>query len=560
MRGFDSMRIASKLLLIVSLFAAALLLCVSAAFISSQKMADLAEGSHEVNQGLARALNGRAEFERFRGLVGAVPAELDLEKQAGMKAGAMAVIVSVRDRLTAVQERADRQRADVALTALVSLAAVEAAAMQVFELAESFAQEQAVEVLNGPFNEAAAGLDATITQLVEISEARSVEQLHEIISTKSFMLISLGVLTAISVVIAGGYGVTVSRGVAGRLRKLTDAITRLSDQDLETEIPSSGDRDEIGEIARGLDLFKQAMIERRNLEAQRADDVRSREVRAVAIDKMTQDFDSSVQELLKTVVGATSELDTAAKSMGQIAEATMQQSSTVANASEEATANVQTVASAAEELSSSISEISNQVMESTRISSAAAQQARETSDAIGGLEAAAEQIGRVVSLINAIASQTNLLALNATIEAARAGEAGKGFAVVASEVKGLATQTGKATEEISSQIASMQAETVKAVSAIRQISETVTRVNEIAGSIAAAVEEQSSATREIGRSVQEAAAGTQMVSASIVQVNDGARDTGAAATQVQSVSTELTRQSQGLADVIGAFLEKFRAA
>ncbi len=557
---FGSMRIARKLMLIVGLFGTTLLLCAGGAFVGSDQMADLARGTHEINQGLARALNARVDFERFRGLVGAVPAELDLDKQTAMKEGATEALVKVRDRLTVVQERSDAERAAIAGNALEHLVAVEAAATKVFDFAAAFAQDQSVEVLNGAFADSAASLDGAVTELVEISERRAVEQLAQMEATQTFMLAALAVLTLVSLMVAGGYGVSVARSVAGRLTSLVGSIARMRDQDLDTVIPFGTDRDEIGEIARGLDLFKTAMVERRDMEAQREAEARQREEWARSIEGLIQEFDRSVQEMLSSVVGASTELNTASHAMGQIAEATLEQAGTVASASEQATANVQTVASAAEQLSASISEISTQVLESTRISEEAAQQAQMTSETVGSLEAAAEQIGRVVSLINDIASQTNLLALNATIEAARAGDAGKGFAVVASEVKGLATQTGKATEEISAQISGMQAEAVKAVAAIRQISETITRVSAIANSIASAVEEQSSATQEIGRSVQEAATGTQQVSKSIAQVNDGARETGTAATQVQSVSQQLAQQSENLADTIGGFLNRFRAA
>jgi len=145
----------------------------------------------------------------------------------------------------------------------------------------------------------------------------------------------------------------------------------------------------------------------------------------------------------------------------------------VANASEDASDNVQSVASATEELASSVREISGQVQESNRIAASAVQQADETDARINALSQAANRIGDVVKLITSVAEQTNLLALNATIEAARAGEAGRGFAVVAQEVKALAAQTAKATDEIGNQIAGMQTATQEAVGSIKMISSTI---------------------------------------------------------------------------------------
>ncbi len=400
--------------------------------------------------------------------------------------------------------------------------------------------------------------DAAAVQKTAADTEYAIE--NEVASTILETEIEMVAAALIGLVIGVALSLLIGRMISMPVRRLTDAMTALAGGDKTVDIAGTERADELGGMARAVLVFKQNMIRNDELVAQQEQERAKREERARTIERMTQEFDQHVQEMLQAVAGATHELDAAANSMTSTAEATMQQSTTVASASEQATANVQTVAAAAEELSSSITEITNQVTESTRISREASQQARSTSESIGSLELAAGQIGTVIGLINDIASQTNLLALNATIEAARAGEAGKGFAVVASEVKSLANQTGKATEEISGHIAGMQEETGKAVAAIRQISETVNRVSEIAATIAAAIEEQSSATQEIGRSVQEAATGTQQVSVNIVQVSEGAQETGAAARQVQAASSELATQSESLSKSIADFLTRVRAA
>ena len=395
------------------------------------------------------------------------------------------------------------------------------------------------------------GLDWSV--LVRIPQSEAYAAVYDV---ELIQQITLGISAVVLLV----FGILFGRGFTAPIKTLTDVMSKLANGDKTVDIPGSERGDELGGMAKAVLVFKENMIKNDELVAQQEAERAKREERAKAIESMTQEFDQRVEEMLKTVANATGQLDASAQSMTATAEATMEQSGTVASASEQATANVQTVASAAEELSASITEISNQVGESTRISREAAAQAEDTQQSVGGLEQAAEEIGKVVNLINDIAEQTNLLALNATIEAARAGDAGKGFAVVASEVKGLASQTGKATEEISAQISTMQAETSKAVEAIRQISETVSRVSEIATSISAAVDEQSSATQEIGRSVQEAAAGTQEVSSNITSVNSGAQETGSAATQVRAASSELATQTEALNREIANFLKNVRAA
>jgi methyl-accepting chemotaxis protein len=276
--------------------------------------------------------------------------------------------------------------------------------------------------------------------------------------------------------------------------------------------------------------------------------------------KMIDDFEANVKAVVDTVASASTELQSNAQSMSATAEETNRQSSAVAAASEQATANVQTVASAAEELASSVAEIGRQVSQSASIAAMAVDEAKRTDATVQGLSEAAQKIGEVVRLISDIASQTNLLALNATIEAARAGEAGKGFAVVASEVKSLANQTAKATEEIAAQIGAIQSSTNDAVGAIQSIGKTIGEINDIASSISAAVEEQGAATREIARNVQEASQGTTEVSSNIAGVTQAAGETGSAASQVLSAAGELSSQAERLKAEVESFLTTVRAA
>jgi len=351
------------------------------------------------------------------------------------------------------------------------------------------------------------------------------------------------------------------KGLAQSVGRLKGMMEKLAANDLTIAITGTERRDELGDMARTLDVFKTNALEVQKMRAdQQVNEKRAADQRKSDMNRLANDFESAVGEIIETVSSSSTELEASAGTLTATAERSQEITTMVAAASEEASANVQSVASATEEMASSVNEISRQVQESARIANDAVDQARNTNDRVGELSQAASRIGAVVELINTIAGQTNLLALNATIEAARAGEAGRGFAVVASEVKALAEQTAKATGEISQQINGIQAATQGSVAAIKQISTTINRMSEISSTIASAVEEQGAATQEISRNVQQAAHGTQQVSANITDVQRGANETGSASSQVLSAAQSLSRDSNRLKLEVGKFLNTVRAA
>jgi methyl-accepting chemotaxis protein len=344
------------------------------------------------------------------------------------------------------------------------------------------------------------------------------------------------------------------------LAAMTHEMTRLAAGDLDIEIAGADRADEVGGLARSLQVFKDNAIMARRLEDEQRQEQVLKEARQKTVEEYIVVFDHQVGEALDTLTAASTEMHATAGSMAATAEETSRQTTAVATSSEQASSNVQTVAAAAEQLHASVSEISRQVTQSAEFASTAVVEADRTNATIQGLADTAQKIGEVVSLIQNIASQTNLLALNATIEAARAGEAGRGFAVVASEVKALSNQTAKATEDISTQIAAIQAETGHAVDAIRAIGGTIRQMNEIATVIAAAVEQQGAATRDISNNIQLVAEGTNGVASNIAGVNEAAVETGAAATQVLTAADDLSRQADKLRTDVNGFLVKIRAA
>ncbi|MGJ5203058.1 methyl-accepting chemotaxis protein [Bradyrhizobium sp. HKCCYLR20261] len=370
------------------------------------------------------------------------------------------------------------------------------------------------------------------------------------------------VTTIIIAAVAGGItvGLYLVQDVSSGIASIIRPMQALGQGDLSAEVPHRGEPTEVGAMADTLQVFKEALIAKRDADALAARDAEAKIERGRRVDNITRQFENTIGEIVQTVSSASTELEHSAGALSSTATRSQEISTQVAAASEEASTNVQSVASATEELSSSITEISRQVQESARMAQEAVSQARQTNDRVGELSKAAARIGDVVELINSIAGQTNLLALNATIEAARAGEAGRGFAVVASEVKALAEQTAKATGEIGQQIGSIQAATQESVGAIRDISGTIERLSEISSAIAAAVEEQGAATQEISRNVQQASHGTQQVSANVVDVQRGATETGQASGHVLNAAKSLATDSDRLKREVASFLQSVRAA
>ena len=377
---------------------------------------------------------------------------------------------------------------------------------------------------------------------------------------KFFTGVLWGISAVVFLIVGIGIG-GIAKGVLRPIVSMTSAMQRLAGGERDIEIPSLGRRDEVGAMARAVEVFKENAVRVQEMEAQRALAAsKIAEERKATMQQVAEGFEQAVGVILKTVSTASCDIEAAAGSLTKTAEITQELSATVAAASEQSSSNVQSAAAASEEMASSVTEISRQVQHSQQIACAAVEQAESANGLITELSHSASRIGEVIRMITAVAEQTNLLALNATIEAARAGDAGRGFAVVASEVKALSAQTAKATEEIAAQVTQMQSATEHSVSAIKEISSTIGQIAEISTAIAAAVEEQGAATQEITRNVQQAAVGATQVTGSIALVNRGAADTGSAAEQVHGLAVSLLAESRHLNVEVGNFLQKIRTA
>ncbi len=405
-----------------------------------------------------------------------------------------------------------------------------------------------IDALGGAF----AIRDAALAEMRNRGAAARSEALGMLLLSGALMLALAGAL-----IVAGWL---FRRHVLQALERITGAMGEVAKGDLAVAVPHAGRRDEIGELAQALEVFKRNALAVQEMQRAREQEEEARRRRVAAMEAQIQAFAGTVNTMMERVAASTTAMGGSAEQVSGAGEETRRLSDSVARTAGQASGEVQTVAAATEELSASVAEISRQVRNASQMAREAVGESEAADANVQGLAQAAQKVGDVVRLISDIAAQTNLLALNATIEAARAGDAGKGFAVVASEVKSLAAQTTRATEEISGQIGEIQAATQAAVAALQGIARRISEMSEVSGAIAAAVEQQGASTREIAESIQRTAAGTQSMSREIASVTAAAEAmAGATGTMVGSIR-EVSADSAKLRAEIDGFLAGIRAA
>jgi len=386
-------------------------------------------------------------------------------------------------------------------------------------------------------------------------------------------------LSAVGCLLAVVGGLTVSLWLAHSLTaplvELTRVVVQLSRADWSVTVPYASRGDEVGRMARAVNVFRDNGLEnerlkrieeeghRRALAQQAAELDRDRAEqarmageaeRARTLSDMTQRFDATAHQVLGTFAHAFANLQETATAMGSAADATRTRADGVSQAAVEASNNVQSTAASIEELGESIAAISEQVRASSTMAAAATRDADALNSTLHSVKAAAMEIGSVLDFIKSVASRTSLLALNATIEAARAGTAGRGFAVVANEVKALATQTKQATDGVTSKVERIQTLSGDAAGAVVSIAETIRSLSSSSASISNAVNTQTAGMRDIGKTVQSAADFTRRVSDQIQEVKDTATQTGQAADGVLQASADLAQQTDRLKSEVSGFL------
>jgi methyl-accepting chemotaxis protein len=304
--------------------------------------------------------------------------------------------------------------------------------------------------------------NALLTQTnTEVTQAATTVQNKALEAERLSVFISLGSAAAV-VVILGLIYLIVMRPIG----KITSSMRKLSSGDLILDLPRGGEHNEVGQMRKALELFRDNIVKGEIMMAEQIAEEQRRTERSQRVQNLAKDFDGQVSQSL-------------------------------------AQSNMDMVASATAELSASISEIRDQVAHSASIAERAFTSAQSTKKIVTDLAESSRQVGDVSTMINDISEKINLLALNAAIEAARAGESGRGFAVVADEVKKLSSQTASATQEIENHILSMQKASNESVETIDKICKVIEEINEISSSLSLSFEEQTAATNDISQNVEE---------------------------------------------------------
>ncbi|MTI09212.1 methyl-accepting chemotaxis protein [Curvivirga aplysinae] len=396
-------------------------------------------------------------------------------------------------------------------------------------------------------------LEALLFEIEKFTEESAKHALQDEKSGITLMFVFGG----ICILVGLGLGVFIGRNITHGINNLTTSMTAIANGELDTEIRSLNRKDEIGQMAQAVDVFKQNALKIRALEeeqrqAQRiAEDARNQALRDMATAIETQ-MDKSVQ----SIKAQAQEMIDVAAEMRDSSAIVSSNATTVGHSADESNRMAQTVSAATEELAVSIRTITDQMSASRDVSNKAVNANVSTKEKIQALSGTVSEISEVVSLINEIAEQTNLLALNATIEAARAGEAGKGFAVVASEVKSLASQTSKATETISNNIENVRGETQKVVDAVNEVDTAIEEVDAIGQEISDSISQQQEATDEISVSVAKSAQVAQEVSERTVEVATEAESTKEKSSRIETTIASLSENISNLSTELKVILDE----
>ncbi|MFV9874888.1 MAG: methyl-accepting chemotaxis protein [Rickettsiales endosymbiont of Dermacentor nuttalli] len=342
------------------------------------------------------------------------------------------------------------------------------------------------------------------------------------------------------------------------MSNIRHVMLNLANNNLKTHVPYQDKHNEIGEIARALELFKQTSLKVEQMAHNQYNESIEKEKRNQLLKEQINNFDRRVSKILEIFSSAINKLIEKVNTVSSSANVSSKNANEVDSISKTVIQNVSVVESSTDYLISLISEMSNHINNSNITVNTAVKSSNEADNIIKKLEENSRKIGNVVNIIYSITHKINFLALNATIESAKAGKTGKGFAVVASEVKNLARQTSLLTDEIAGYIKEIQLISTEVINTLEYISNAINDVQHVYANLHDNLNHQNSATTDIVHTMQLASDDVQKLGNNIAVLNNTANDTDICSKELLEVLQNLINQSAQLKTEIIDFLDNMR--